>query len=93
MGNQKMKKGKMSAATLILGIFLISGWALARMSSPKDLPGSLIPDTKTNLTTKRVDINGIAYQLYQMLMEAGRRNLQESARPVHVKSIFTVMNL
>lgn len=89
-----MKNGKTSTtAVLILGTFLLSGWALAQVQASKNIAELRTPDAKIDLFTKRADINGVAYRLYHMLMEAGRRNIQDSARPVHVKSIFTIMNL
>jgi len=80
-------------AVLIVSMLLLSGWTSFTLPAKKNIPNSLSPDGDMELFPKRVDIKGLAWQVYLKLMDMGRRSLLDPARPVHVKSIFTIMNL
>ena len=90
----KMNKGKTSVtALLIMAIILLTGWTSVTLLAQKSIHSSLSPAGDMQLVPNGVHIKGLAWQVYLKLMEAGRRSLHDPARPVQVKSIFTIMNL
>lgn len=69
-----MKKTSITAA-LIVSIVLLWGWTSFTLLAQKDIHHSLSPDPHVELIPNRVDIKGLAWQVYLKLMDMGRRSL------------------